>query len=137
MQRSASVQSLYLGRSPPMFTEMRVLRQSTNDDHLVCTLESGMIVMLWHLCSYLLKWFLLSAGFGVGDEFSYCRRYECNTCCETEEKIGFWNLGKVAFDGHAHWREGESLIWFFDYRVPQAETESSISVEFARVIGLE
>ncbi|KAM7498544.1 hypothetical protein LguiA_022958 [Lonicera macranthoides] len=38
--KSASVQSLYLGRSPPMFTEMRVLRQSTDDDHLV--LELGM-----------------------------------------------------------------------------------------------
>ncbi|CAN6694047.1 unnamed protein product [Malus baccata var. baccata] len=34
------VQHLYLGRNPPMFTEMRVLRQSTDDDHLV--LELGM-----------------------------------------------------------------------------------------------
>ncbi|KAM5586489.1 C2 domain-containing protein [Rosa sericea] len=34
------VQHLYLGRNPPMFTEMRVLRQSTGDDHLV--LELGM-----------------------------------------------------------------------------------------------
>ncbi|KAM1475039.1 hypothetical protein ACFX2I_030982 [Malus domestica] len=36
----AIVQHLYLGRNPPMFTEMRVLRQSTDDDHLV--LELGM-----------------------------------------------------------------------------------------------
>ncbi|KAM1311404.1 hypothetical protein ACFX2I_007898 [Malus domestica] len=36
----AVVQHLYLGRNPPMFTEMRVLRQSTDDDHLV--LELGM-----------------------------------------------------------------------------------------------
>ncbi|XP_062011835.1 C2 domain-containing protein At1g53590-like isoform X2 [Rosa rugosa] len=34
------VQHLYLGRNAPMFTEMRVLRQSTGDDHLV--LELGM-----------------------------------------------------------------------------------------------
>jgi Ca2+-dependent lipid-binding protein len=34
------VQQLYLGRSPPMFTEMRVLGQSSYDDHLV--LELGM-----------------------------------------------------------------------------------------------
>ncbi|OIT34669.1 PREDICTED: C2 domain-containing protein At1g53590-like [Nicotiana attenuata] len=33
-------QHLYLGRSAPMFTEMRVLRESTGDDHLV--LELGM-----------------------------------------------------------------------------------------------
>ncbi|CAB4277167.1 unnamed protein product [Prunus armeniaca] len=36
----AIVQHLYLGRNPPMFTEMRVLRESTDDDHLV--LELGM-----------------------------------------------------------------------------------------------
>ncbi|XP_047333884.1 C2 domain-containing protein At1g53590-like [Impatiens glandulifera] len=38
--KEAAVQSLYMGRSPPVFTEMRVLRQSTGDDHLV--LELGM-----------------------------------------------------------------------------------------------
>ncbi|GAB2284265.1 hypothetical protein Dimus_018731 [Dionaea muscipula] len=38
--QKAVVQQLYLGRSPPMFTEMRVLRQSTDDDHLV--LELGL-----------------------------------------------------------------------------------------------
>ncbi|XP_059661372.1 C2 domain-containing protein At1g53590-like [Cornus florida] len=38
--KEAVVQTLYLGRSPPMFTEIRALRQSTNDDHLV--LELGM-----------------------------------------------------------------------------------------------
>ncbi|XP_022860381.1 C2 domain-containing protein At1g53590-like isoform X1 [Olea europaea var. sylvestris] len=36
----AVVQHLYLGRSPPIFTEMRVLRESNGDDHLV--LELGM-----------------------------------------------------------------------------------------------
>ncbi|XP_049404790.1 C2 domain-containing protein At1g53590-like isoform X2 [Solanum stenotomum] len=39
-RKDIAVQSLYLGRSPPMFTEMRVLRESTGDDHLV--LELGM-----------------------------------------------------------------------------------------------
>ncbi|KAK4373997.1 hypothetical protein RND71_004674 [Anisodus tanguticus] len=38
--KDIAVQHLYLGRSPPMFTEMRVLRESTGDDHLV--LELGM-----------------------------------------------------------------------------------------------
>ncbi|KAJ4726556.1 C2 domain-containing protein [Melia azedarach] len=38
--KHAVVQHLYLGRNPPMFTEMRVLRQSNDDDHLV--LELGM-----------------------------------------------------------------------------------------------
>ncbi|KAI6690254.1 hypothetical protein NL676_027082 [Syzygium grande] len=38
--KKAIVQHLYLGRNPPMFTEMRVLRQSSEDDHLV--LELGM-----------------------------------------------------------------------------------------------
>jgi hypothetical protein len=38
--RNAAVQHMYLGRSPPMFTDMRVLRQSSDDDHLV--LELGM-----------------------------------------------------------------------------------------------
>lgn len=30
------IQDLYLGRNPPMFTDIRVVRQSTDDDHLVC-----------------------------------------------------------------------------------------------------
>lgn len=38
--RKAVVQHLYLGRNPPMFTEVRVLRESPDDDHLV--LELGM-----------------------------------------------------------------------------------------------
>ncbi|XP_028763804.1 C2 domain-containing protein At1g53590-like [Neltuma alba] len=37
--KKAMVQHLYLGRNPPLFTDMRVLRQN-NDDHLV--LELGM-----------------------------------------------------------------------------------------------
>nr|XP_043623509.1 C2 domain-containing protein At1g53590-like [Erigeron canadensis] len=38
--KEAVVQSLYMGRSPPMVTEMRVCRQSTGDDHVV--LELGL-----------------------------------------------------------------------------------------------
>ncbi|KAI3774914.1 hypothetical protein L1987_49477 [Smallanthus sonchifolius] len=38
--KEAVVQNLYMGRSPPMITEMRVCRQSTGDDHLV--LELGL-----------------------------------------------------------------------------------------------
>ncbi|XP_057998633.1 C2 domain-containing protein At1g53590 [Hevea brasiliensis] len=38
--KKAVVQHLYLGRNPPMFTEMRVLRQCSSDDHLA--LELGM-----------------------------------------------------------------------------------------------
>ncbi|XP_076907658.1 C2 domain-containing protein At1g53590-like [Bidens hawaiensis] len=36
--KEAVIQNFYLGRSPPMFTEMRVCRQSTGDDHLVLEL---------------------------------------------------------------------------------------------------
>ncbi|XP_050279691.1 C2 domain-containing protein At1g53590-like [Quercus robur] len=38
--KKAVVQHLYLGRNPPMFTEMRILHNSSDDDHLV--LELGM-----------------------------------------------------------------------------------------------
>ncbi|XP_022717414.1 C2 domain-containing protein At1g53590-like isoform X1 [Durio zibethinus] len=38
--KKAVVHHLYLGRNPPLFTEMRVLRQCCDDDHLV--LELGM-----------------------------------------------------------------------------------------------
>ncbi|KAG5545970.1 hypothetical protein RHGRI_018215 [Rhododendron griersonianum] len=38
--KEAVVQHLYMGRSPPMFTEMRVLHKPTGDDHLV--MELGM-----------------------------------------------------------------------------------------------
>ncbi|XP_062188557.1 C2 domain-containing protein At1g53590-like isoform X2 [Phragmites australis] len=36
----ASIQELYMGRNPPMFTSMRVLPETSDDDHLV--LEIGM-----------------------------------------------------------------------------------------------
>ncbi|KAL2943420.1 hypothetical protein RDABS01_031768 [Bienertia sinuspersici] len=38
--KQATVQQLYMGRSPPLFTDIRVLRDSTEDDHLV--LELGL-----------------------------------------------------------------------------------------------
>ncbi|XVE52975.1 hypothetical protein DITRI_Ditri02bG0167600 [Diplodiscus trichospermus] len=38
--KKAKVQHLYLGRSPPLITEMKVLRQCSDDDHLV--LELGL-----------------------------------------------------------------------------------------------
>ncbi|XP_074592643.1 C2 domain-containing protein At1g53590-like [Curcuma longa] len=38
--KKAVMQHLYLGRTPPMFTDIRVLRESVDDDHLV--LELGM-----------------------------------------------------------------------------------------------
>ncbi|KAL1203788.1 C2 domain-containing protein [Cardamine amara subsp. amara] len=38
--KKAVIQHLYMGRSPPLLTDIRVLRQSTGDDHLV--LELGM-----------------------------------------------------------------------------------------------
>ncbi|GLT25047.1 hypothetical protein SLA2020_002010 [Shorea laevis] len=38
--KEAGVEHLYLGRNPPIFTEMRVLHQCSDDDHLV--LELGM-----------------------------------------------------------------------------------------------
>lgn len=36
IQKDVELQHLYLGRSPPMFNEMRVLPHSNGDDHLVC-----------------------------------------------------------------------------------------------------
>ncbi|KAI3411505.1 uncharacterized protein J3R85_017931 [Psidium guajava] len=36
--KEASIQRLYLGSKPPLFTEVRVIRQSTDDDHLVLQL---------------------------------------------------------------------------------------------------
>ncbi|GAB4846690.1 hypothetical protein Ancab_025696 [Ancistrocladus abbreviatus] len=38
--KKAVVNHLYLGRTPPMFTEMRILRQSIDDEHLI--LELGL-----------------------------------------------------------------------------------------------
>ncbi|KAG6526558.1 hypothetical protein ZIOFF_016549 [Zingiber officinale] len=42
--KKAVMQHLYLGRAPPMFTDIRVLRESVDDDHLVhiTVLELGM-----------------------------------------------------------------------------------------------
>lgn len=35
MQSKATVKKLYMGRSPPMLTDMRVLQESSDGDHLV------------------------------------------------------------------------------------------------------
>lgn len=114
------VEHLYMGRSPPMFTEMRVLRQSTGDDHLVCNLflllvDSCIYVLFVVIICFLAKGILnlLYSGFRVGNEFSDCRRYECNTCSEAIKENGFWDEDKVTFDGHACWREGKNTILYF------------------------
>lgn len=39
--RKAVIQNLYLGRNAPMFTDIRVVSQSTDDDHLVCNVMSS------------------------------------------------------------------------------------------------
>jgi hypothetical protein len=52
---------------------------------------------------------VIIAGFGVRVEFSHSWWYECNTCREAKEKIGIWNVGKVAYNGHACWRKGMAL----------------------------
>eukprot|EP00268_Persea_americana_P037890 TRINITY_DN3757_c1_g1_i1.p1 TRINITY_DN3757_c1_g1~~TRINITY_DN3757_c1_g1_i1.p1 ORF type:complete len:767 (-),score=199.25 TRINITY_DN3757_c1_g1_i1:288-2588(-) len=60
----AVVQHLYLGRNPPMFTEIRVLRESTDDDHLV--LELGMNFLTADDMSAILAVKLRkSLGFGI------------------------------------------------------------------------
>ncbi|RWR97397.1 C2 domain-containing protein [Cinnamomum micranthum f. kanehirae] len=60
----AVVQHLYLGRNPPMFTEIRVLRESTDDDHLV--LELGMNFLTADDMSAILAVKLRkSVGFGI------------------------------------------------------------------------
>nr|CAD1839214.1 unnamed protein product [Ananas comosus var. bracteatus] len=41
--RKAAIQNLYLGRNPPLFTDIRVLAQQADDDHLV--LELGLNFM--------------------------------------------------------------------------------------------
>lgn len=47
IQKDVELQHLYLGRSPPTFTEMRVLRHSNGDDHLVseanCSTQTGWV----------------------------------------------------------------------------------------------
>lgn len=40
-----------MGSSPPMFTEMRVLRESTGDDHLVCSLDQKSLIDVSSLVS--------------------------------------------------------------------------------------
>lgn len=41
LQSKASIQELYMGRNPPIFTSMRVLPETSDDDHLV------RIAILW------------------------------------------------------------------------------------------
>ena len=78
MQKKAIVQHLYMGRNPPMFTELRVIRESTDDDHLVCLTSPGMVepycVIYWDTIDISLQRFSdsINAGFGVGNEFSHC-----------------------------------------------------------------
>lgn len=59
MQNEVEVQHLYLGRSPPIFTEMRVLQQTNGDDHLVSAIgwsnfflmiSSCIVSQLYMLC---------------------------------------------------------------------------------------
>lgn len=51
LQKKAIVQHLYLGRNPPIITEMRVFRQCTDDDHLVFVLGVVSLFELFALSS--------------------------------------------------------------------------------------
>lgn len=51
LQKQAVVQHLYLGRNAPMLTDMRVVRQSTDDDHLVFFTFSGNFGSIIFMCS--------------------------------------------------------------------------------------
>ncbi|KAL8167131.1 hypothetical protein V2J09_008630 [Rumex salicifolius] len=62
--KKASVEHLYLGRKPPIFTEMRVLHESSDDDHLV--LELGLNFLTADDMSAILAAKLRKAlGFGI------------------------------------------------------------------------
>ncbi|CAH8293389.1 unnamed protein product [Eruca vesicaria subsp. sativa] len=62
--KEALIEHLYLGRSPPLLTGIRVLRQSTGDDHLV--LELGMNFLTADDMSAILAVKLIKGlGFGV------------------------------------------------------------------------
>jgi hypothetical protein len=50
LQRKAVIQSLYLGRNPPMFTDIRVVNQSTDDDHLVCNVNLIFLSLRYSFC---------------------------------------------------------------------------------------
>ncbi|XP_077250994.1 C2 domain-containing protein At1g53590-like isoform X2 [Tasmannia lanceolata] len=63
-ERKAVVQHIFLGRNPPMFTEIRVVGQSADDDHLV--LELGMSFLSAHDMSAILAVKLRKIlGFGM------------------------------------------------------------------------
>ena len=109
MQKKAVVQHLYLGRNPPLFTEMRVLSQCSDDDHVVDVLPIPHLYNRWGYgfsFQFCPNDYVMHAGTGVGNEFSHSRWHECNSCCETKEKTGIWNVGKVEYNRHACWRKG-------------------------------
>lgn len=50
LQRKAVMQHLYLGRNPPMFTGIRVIGESTDDDHLVRMIKYRMDYYVSFIC---------------------------------------------------------------------------------------
>lgn len=61
--KKVTVRHLYLGRTPPFFTEIRVLRESSDDDHLV--LELGLNFLTADDMSAVLVAKLRKLGFGI------------------------------------------------------------------------
>jgi len=61
--RKAVVQQMYLGKTPPMFTDMRVLGRSTEDDHLA--LELGMNFLADDMSAVLAVKLRKRLGFGI------------------------------------------------------------------------
>ncbi|KAJ8419976.1 LOW QUALITY PROTEIN: hypothetical protein Cgig2_010913 [Carnegiea gigantea] len=64
--KKVTVRHLYLGRTPPFFTEIRVLRESSDDDHLVRpVLELGLNFLTADDMSAVLVAKLRKLGFGI------------------------------------------------------------------------
>lgn len=127
MQRKAAIQNLYLGRNPPLFTDIRVIAQQADDDHLVwicyflffswfcyqLTIYCYSMVLSRKSFLFLKKNFSFTleiAGSRIRVEFYVSRRHECNTCSATAEKIRIWHYSKHACNWYACWRKGEDIF---------------------------
>lgn len=122
-----------------MFTEIRVLHESNDDDHLVCSpccrlmrfcscsaVALGYILWISDIPIYI---YISMSGIWIGNELPHCWWYECTNGCQAEKKVGFWDVGKVAPAGNAYWRKGRSLEQFL-WSVSCYQSSHNIYMEY-------
>lgn len=108
-QKKAAVQQLYLGRSPPIFTEIRVLHEPDGDDDMVTLMWTSYISRLRLCLLILISKVLILQILELGMNFLSAEDMVAVLAVQLRKRLGFGMRAKMHVTGmHV---EGKVRSW--------------------------